>query len=55
MRPKWPKIASLAQKICTLWFQSFDAFLASKGYPFKNTFYISSVDILHNLVDENEG
>ena len=37
MKPKWPKLASLAQKICTLWFQFFDAFLASKGYPFKNT------------------
>ena len=36
--PKWPKLASLAQKICTLWFQFFDAFFASKGYPFKNIF-----------------
>ena len=26
MRPKWPKLASLVQKICTLWFQFFDAF-----------------------------
>ena len=38
MRPKWPKLASLAQKICTLWFQFFEAFFASKGYPFKNIF-----------------
>ena len=38
MMPKWPKLASLAQKICTLQFQFFDAFLASKGYPFKNIF-----------------
>ena len=38
MRPKWPKLASLAQKIRTLWFQFFDAFFASKGYPFKNIF-----------------
>ena len=38
MRPKWPKLASLAQKICTLWFQFFDAFFASKGYHFKNIF-----------------
>ena len=30
MRPKWPKLASLDQKICTLF--------ASKGYPFKNKF-----------------
>ena len=38
MRPKRPKLASLAQKICTLWFQFFDALFASKGYPFKNLF-----------------
>ena len=38
MRPKWPKLASLTQKICTLWFQFFDAFFASKGYPFKDIF-----------------
>ena len=38
MRPKWPKLASLAQSICTLWFQFFDAFFASNGYPFKNIF-----------------
>ena len=25
MRPKWHELASLAQKICTLWFQFFDA------------------------------
>ena len=38
MRPKWPKLASLAQKIYTLWFQFFDTFFASKGYPFTNIF-----------------
>ena len=38
MRPKWPKLASLAQKICTRWFQFFGLFIASKGYPFKNIF-----------------
>ena len=38
MTPKWPKLASLAQKICTLWFQLFDAFYASKRYLFKNIF-----------------
>ena len=38
MRPKWPKLASLAKKTCTLWFQFFDAFFAPKGYPFKNIF-----------------
>ena len=38
MKPKWQKLASLAQKICTLLFQFFGSFLASKGYPFKNIF-----------------
>ena len=35
MKPNWQKLASLAQKICTLWFQFFGAVFASKGYPFK--------------------
>ena len=38
MKSKWQKLASLAQKICTLWFQFFGAVFASKGYPFKNIF-----------------
>ena len=38
MTPKWQKLASLAQSICTLWFQFFGAVFASKGYPFKNIF-----------------
>ena len=38
MRSKWLKLASLAKKECTLWFQFFDGFFASKGYPFKNIF-----------------
>ena len=38
MRLKWSKLASLAQKICTPWFQLFDAFFASNGYPYKNIF-----------------
>ena len=38
MKPKWQKLASLAQKICTLWFQFFGAIFASEGYPFKNIF-----------------
>ena len=38
MRPKWLKVASLAKKICTLWFQFFDAFFAFKEYHFKNIF-----------------
>ena len=36
MKPQWQKLASLAQEICTLWFQFFSAVFASKGYPFKN-------------------
>ena len=30
MTPKWQKLASLAQEICTLWFQFFGAVFASK-------------------------
>ena len=36
MTPKWQKLASLTQEICTLYFQLFGAVFASKGYPFKN-------------------
>ena len=38
MRPKWPKLASLAQQICTLQFQFFGALFSSKKHPFKNIF-----------------
>ena len=38
MTPKWQKLASLAQEICTLWVQFFGEAFASKGYPFKNIF-----------------
>ena len=38
MRPKWQKLASLAQEICTLYVQFFGAVFASKGHPFKNIF-----------------
>ena len=38
MTPKLQKLASLAQEICTLWFQLFGAVFAPKGYPFKNIF-----------------
>ena len=38
MKPKWQKLASLAQEVCTLLFQFFGAVFASKGYPFKNIF-----------------
>ena len=37
-KPKWQKLASLAQKICVLWFQIFGAIFATKGCPFKNIF-----------------
>ena len=58
MKPKWQKLASLAQEICTLWFQFFDAVFASKGYPFKNIFdfttagdwdCVAAVERLHAL------
>ena len=45
MTPKWQKLGSLAQEICTLWFQYFGAFFASNGYPFKN--------IIHCLLRPN--
>ena len=38
MKPKWQKLASLAQEIGTPWFQFFSAVFASQGYPFKNIF-----------------
>ena len=38
IKPNWQKLASLAQEICTLQFQSFGAVFSSKGYPFKNIF-----------------
>ena len=41
MKSMWKTLKlefSLAQKICTLWFQFFNAFFASKGYPFKNKY-----------------
>ena len=44
MKPYWQKLASLAQEICTLWFQFFGAAFASKGYPFKNIFNFTTAD-----------
>ena len=44
MKPKWQKLASLAQEICTLWFQFFDAVFASKGYPFKNIYDFTTAE-----------
>ena len=50
MKPKWQKLASLAQEICTLKFQFFGAVFASKGYPFKNILESRSVpNLLKNL------
>ena len=46
MKPKWQKLASLAQNICTLWFQFFGAVFASKGYPFKNIFGAKTLEII---------
>ena len=53
MRPKWPKIASLAKKICTLWFQFFDACFATKGYPFKNILFVETISFWHLVVPLN--
>ena len=50
MEPKWQKLASLAQEICTLQFQFFGAVFASKEYPFKNIFVNSGNLIPHNLI-----
>ena len=49
MKPKWQKLASLAQKIRTLWFQFLGAAFASKGYPFKNIFVL--INILRDSLD----
>ena len=42
MAPKWQKLASLAQEICTLLFQFFGTVSASKIYPFKNIFDLTT-------------
>ena len=42
MKPKWQKLASLTQEICTLQFQFFSVVFASIGYPFKNIFDFTS-------------
>ena len=42
MKPKWQKLASLAQKISHTSFSSFGAVFASKGYPFKNIFDLTT-------------
>ena len=50
MKPNWQKLASLAQKICTLWFQFFSAVFASKGYPFKNIFKYIKDPIANQII-----
>ena len=57
MTHKWQKLASLAQEICTLWFQFFGAVFASEGYPFKNILYIlinSHIGTLGNIDDPDK-
>ena len=44
MKPQWQKLASLAQEICTLWFQFFSAVFASKGCPFKNILQLDTTN-----------
>ena len=51
MTPKWQKLASLAQEICTLWFQFFGAVFASNRYTFKNIFDVEK----NNLVIGENG
>ena len=50
MKLKWQKLASLAQEICTLWFQFFGAVFASKGYPFKNIFKVTKKSAISGRV-----
>ena len=51
MKPKWQKLASLAQKICTLYFQFFGVVFASTEYPFKDIFQNQTIqnDSSNNL------
>ena len=46
----WQKLASLAQELCTLWFQFFGAVFASKGYPFKNIFPLCFLILFSHLI-----
>ena len=48
MTPKWQKLASLAQKICTLRFQFFGAVFASKEYPLRT--YLISLQLVTGTV-----
>ena len=57
MKPKWQKLASLAQKICTLQFQFFGVVFASKGYPFKNILFkriLMTICMCVGLYDGNQ-
>ena len=51
MTPKWQKLASLSQELCTLEFQFFGAVFASKGYPFKNIFDFTTAGDLDCVAD----
>ena len=55
MRPKWPKLASLAQKICTIWFQFFGPFFAYKDYPFKNIIIQTEINHSNQIYNFVEG
>ena len=44
MKPKRQKLASLAQEICTLYFQLLGAVFTSKGYPL--TTYFTSLQLV---------
>ena len=49
MKPKWQKLASLAQELCTLYFKFFGAVFASKGYTFKNIFKAKYKSMCYHL------
>ena len=51
MKSEWQKLASLAQKLCTLWFQFFGAVFASKGYPFEGIHHCP-IKIIKGLTDK---
>ena len=56
MKPKWQKLASLAQEICTLWFQYISAVFAPKGYPLRTYSmydYSSVASHTHNIIFMN--
>ena len=54
MKPKWQKLASLAQEICTLYFQFFGAVFASKGYPFKIIINLCIVQFMKHVTARSQ-